>query len=82
LQGKQLQGSSYRAALTHLAEREAWMVPEGSLPEPFSNLMLTIPGVDGDVYAMVRNHERGTVNLVFTVMPLALKALIRSLGAS
>ena len=82
MQGKQLQGSPCRAALTHLADREAWMVPEGTLPEPFTNLMLTIPGMDGKAYAKVRDQEQGTVHIVFTVMPVDLKELIRSLVAS
>jgi hypothetical protein len=58
------------------------MVPEGTLPEPFTNLMLTIPGMDGTAYAKVRDQEQGTVHIVFTVMPVDLKELIRSLVAS
>jgi adenylate cyclase len=80
MRGKHRDGLPCRAEVTHLAEREAWMVlQEGNL-EPFVNLVLNFPGISGDAYGKVRDQVRGSVHIVFTVMPAELKELIRSLG--
>ena len=80
MQGKRRQAGTSRGQVTHLTEREAWLVPEGGTLEPFDNLVLTFPGIAEEAYGKVRQQRDGSVRIVFTVMPAALQTLIRGLG--
>ena len=80
IQDKRRQGLACVAAATHLTEREIWLAPREDNLEPFTNLLLSFPGISEEVYGKVRLHREGSWQIVFTVIPAALKELIRSLG--
>jgi adenylate cyclase len=87
LKGKQRQGSAQPAVVTHLSEREAWIVLEGDQPELFDDLVLIFPtgsgsgSGNGEVYGKVREQCNGHWRVVFGLMSTGIKELIGSLGA-
>ena len=80
IKDKRRQGLACVAVATHLMERGAWLVPREDNLEPFMNLLLSFPGISEEVYGKVRSHRQGSWQIVFTVIPAALKELIHSLG--
>ena len=90
LKGKQRQGSSQPAVVTHLSEREAWIVLEGDQPELFDDLVLIFPTSGGsgngnasaEVYAKVREQRNGNWRVVFSLMSTGIKGLIGVRGAA
>jgi hypothetical protein len=85
LKGKQRQGSPQRAVVTHLSEREAWIVLEGGdQPELFDDLVLIFPASSssGEVYGKVREQLSGHWRMVFSLMPSGIKELIDVRGAA
>ena len=84
LKGKQRQGSAQPAIVTHLSEREAWIVLEGDQPELFDDLVLIFPtgGGSGEVYGKVRGQLSGHWRMVFSLMPSGIKELIGVRGAA
>jgi adenylate cyclase len=85
LKGKQRQGSSQPAVVTHLSEREAWIVLEGGdQPELFDDLVLIFPTSGGncEVYCKVREQRDGHRRVVFSLMSTGIKELIGVRGAA
>ena len=85
LKGKQRQGSPQRAVVTHLSEREAWIVLEGGdQPELFDDLVLIFPASSGsgEVYGKVREQRNGHWRVVFSLMSTGIKELIGVRGAA
>ena len=88
LKGKQRQGSAQPAVVTHLSEREAWIVLEGDQPELFDDLVLIFPTSGGssngsaEVYGKVREQCNGHWRIVFSLMPSGIKELIGVRGAA
>jgi adenylate cyclase len=85
LKGKQRQGSPQRAVVTHLSEREAWIVLEGGdQPELFDALVLIFPASSGsgEVYGKVREQRNGHWRVVFSLMSTGIKELIGVRGAA
>ena len=88
LKGKQRQGSAQPAVVTHLSEREAWIVLEGDQPELFDDLVLIFPTSGGssngsaEVYGKVREQCNGHWRMVFGLMPSGIKELIGVRGAA
>jgi hypothetical protein len=84
LKGKQRQGSPQRAVVTHLSEREAWIVLEGDQPELFDDLVLIFPTSGGncEVYGKVREQRDGHRRVVFSLMSTGIKELIGVRGAA
>jgi hypothetical protein len=86
LKGKQRQGSPQRAVVTHLSEREAWIVLEGDQPELFDDLVLIFPTSSGngsaEVYAKVREQRNGHWRVVFSLISTGIKELIDVRGAA
>jgi adenylate cyclase len=80
---KTRQGEPLEALVTHLAEGEGCLLaPRGDL-EPHTNLVLSFHGIPGEVYAKVRGATGdGGVAIVFTALPAAVRAWIRSLAAA
>ena len=84
LEGKQLQGPPQPAVVSHLSERDAWMVLEGDAPDLFDNLVLIFPSSNGnadggEAYGKVREQRHGHCRIVFSLIPAKLKQLIASL---
>ena len=88
LKGKQRQGSSQPAVVTHLSEREAWIVLEGDQPELFDDLVLIFSTSGGssngsaEVYGKVREQRNGHWRIVFSLMPSGIKELTGVRGAA
>ena len=84
LKGKQRQGSAQPAVVTHLSEREAWIVFEGDQPELFDDLVLIFPASSGsgEVYGKVREQLSGHWRMVFSLMPSGIKEQIGMRGAA
>ncbi len=82
MHGKSWQEPFCLAALTHLAEREAWLSMPGGHPDPFSNLVLRVPDIAGEAYAKVRGSDHRGVQIVWTFMPAAIRTWILSLGSA
>jgi class 3 adenylate cyclase len=90
LKGKQRQGSAQPAVVTHLSEREAWIVLEGDQPELFDDLVLIFSTSGGsgngngsaEVYAKVRVQCNGHWRVVFSLMSTGSKGLIGVRGAA
>jgi hypothetical protein len=90
LKGKQRQGSAQPAVVTHLSEREAWIVLEGDQPELFDDLVLIFSTSGGsgngngsaEVYAKVREQCNGHWRVVFSLMSTGIKGLIGVRGAA
>ncbi|GDX74465.1 hypothetical protein LBMAG40_11220 [Cyanobium sp.] len=85
LKGKQRQGSAQPAVVTHLSEREAWIVLEGGdQPELFDDLVLIFPASSGsgEVYGKVRGQRDGRRRVVFSLMLPGVKELIGVRGAA
>jgi len=84
LMGKQRQGSAQPAVVTHLSEREAWIVLEGDQPELFDDLVLIFPASSGsgEVYGKVREQRNGHWRVVFSLMSTGIKDLIGVRGAA
>jgi adenylate cyclase len=84
LMGKQRQGSAQPAVVTHLSEREAWIVLEGDQPELFDDLVLIFPASSGsgEVYGKVREQRNGHWRVVFSLMSTGIKELIGVRGAA
>jgi hypothetical protein len=84
LKGKQRQGSAQPAVVTHLSEREAWIVFEGDQPELFDDLVLIFPASSGsgEVYGKVRGQRDGHWRVVFSLMLPGVKELIGVRGAA
>ena len=85
LKGKQRQGSSQPAVVTHLSELEAWIVLEGGdQPELFDDLVLIFPTSGGncEVYCKVREQRDGHRRVVFSLMSTGIKELIGVRGAA
>jgi hypothetical protein len=84
LKDKQRQGSAQPAFVTHLSEREAWIVLEGDQPELFHDLVLIFPtsSGSGEVYGKVREQRNGHWRVVFSLMPAGIKESIGLLAAA
>ena len=88
LKGKQRQGSAQPAVVTHLSEREAWIVLEGDPPELFNDLVLIFPTSGGsgncsaEVYAKVREQRNGHWRVVFSLISTGIKEQIGVGGAA
>jgi adenylate cyclase len=84
LKGKQRQGSAQPAVVTHLSEREAWIVLAGDQPELFDDLVLIFPASSGggEVYGKVRGQRDGHWCVVFSLMSTGIKDLIGVRGAA
>ncbi len=86
LNGKQRQGSPQPATVTHLAQREAWIVLDGDQPELFDDLVLIFLGSSSngnvEVYGKVREQRSGKCFIVFASMLPELKDLkgLREVG--
>ena len=76
MNGKHREGLPSPAEVTHLAEREAWMVAKPGELAPFTNLALTFPGISEDAYGKVRETRNGCIHIVFTAMPGELTTMI------
>jgi hypothetical protein len=76
MNGKLREGLPSPAEVTHLAEREAWMVAKPGELAPFTNLALTFPGIREDAYGKVRETRNGCIHIVFTAMPGELSTMI------
>jgi adenylate cyclase len=84
LRGKQRQGSAQPAVVTHLSEREAWIVLEGDQPELFDDLVLTFPASSGsgEVYGKVREQRDGHWCVVFSLILPRIMEQIGMRGAA
>ena len=84
LMGKQRQGSAQPAVVTHLSEREAWIVLEGDQPELFDDLVLIFPASSGsgEVYGKVREQRNGHWRIVFGLILPGIKEQIGMRGAA
>jgi adenylate cyclase len=84
LRGKQRQGSAQPAVVTHLSEREAWIVLEGDQPELFDDLVLTFPASSGsgEVYGKVREQRDGNWCVVFSLILPRIMEQIGMRGAA
>ena len=88
LKGKQRQGSAQPAVVTHLSEREAWIVLEGDQPELFDDLVLIFPTSSGsgngsaEAYGKVREQRNGHWHMVFGLMLPGIMEQIGMRGAA
>jgi adenylate cyclase len=82
MHGKSWQEPFRIAALTHLAEREAWLSMPGRQPDAFANLVLRVPNIAGEAYAKVRGSDPRGVRIVWTSMPAAIRAWMVCLGSA
>ncbi len=88
LKRKQRQGSAQPAVVTHLSEREAWIVLEGDQPELFDELVLIFPtgGCSGngsaEAYGKVREQRNGHWHMVFGLMLPGIMEQIGMRGAA
>jgi adenylate cyclase len=88
LKGKQWQGSAQPAVVTHLSEREAWIVLEGDQPELFDDLVLIFPTSSGsgngsaEAYGKVREQRNGHWHMVFGLMLPGIMEQIGMRGAA
>jgi len=82
LQEKQRQGSPRPAVVTHLTEREAWLVLSEENLALFDNLAISFSGISGEAYGKVREERNGSFRIVLSWIPPDLKQLINSLGAN
>jgi adenylate cyclase len=82
IQAKTRHGSPRETFVTHLAEEGAWLAPPTTDLEPFADLVLRFSDPPGEVYAKVREGQSPEgVRIVFTTMPMPLRAWLRSPGA-
>jgi adenylate cyclase len=83
LRGQRRQGSPQPAVVTHLAEREAWIMLKEGQPELFDNLVLIFPtgNGNGEVYGKVREQRNNHWCIVFNSPPPGINELIALLGA-
>lgn len=88
LKRKQRQGSAQPAVVTHLSEREAWIVLEGDQPELFDELVLIFPTGGGsgngsaEAYGKVREQRNGHWHMVFGLMLPGIMEQIGMRGAA
>lgn len=82
MEGKHRQGLPCPAVVTHLGEREAWILPKEGTFSPFTNVVLSFPDLTPEAYGKVREQREGKVHILFTAMPAELKDWIRGLGAN
>jgi adenylate cyclase len=84
LMGKQRQGLAQPGVVTHLSEREAWIVLEGDQPELFDDLVLIFPASSGsgEVYGKVREQRNGHWRVVFSLILPGIKEQIGMRGAA
>jgi hypothetical protein len=86
LKRKQRQGSAQPAVVTHLSEREAWIVLEGDQPELFDDLVLIFPTSSGngsaEAYGKVREQRNGHWYMVFGLMLPGIMEQIGMRGAA
>lgn len=78
MNGKHRDGNTHSAQITHASDRCAQLLLEEKCLDPFDNLVLSISGIEEDIYAKVRSTRNNSAEIYYTYVPEAAKALMAS----
>lgn len=80
MNGKQRDERIYSAQITHVGARSAQLMLQEECLEPFTNLVLRLPGVETDIHAKVRVMGDHSAFIHYTYVPEPAKAFLSSVA--